>query len=290
MLGGQEAPPPASSRCASPTSLPPNILTLVLSLSFFGAIYLATFLACAWGMAVLDLPRLQQWAALVAAVAATLASIQLSEHGRWRLGLAAPPLTAARELLLGAAVAVVIIGGCDLLIVASTDLRHVRGGGFPWPELLAVYLPAAFHEELLFRGYAYQKIRTFYRAGAIVFTSLVFAALHGGNSGVSALALVNLALAGVLLAFAYEVFERLWLPIGLHTAWNLVSGPVIGYNVSGYVSQRTVLVTRGYGPVWLTGGKFGIEGSVWMAVVEIVAIVLLARWRRNAECRMQRAE
>jgi membrane protease YdiL (CAAX protease family) len=229
-----------------------------------------------------------QWDALVAVVVATGTTVVLHERGRWRLGLAAPPAVAARELLVGAAFAVVLIGACDVLIMASTDLRHIAGGGFPWLELIVVYAPAAVHEELLFRGYPYQKVRSVNRSAAIIFTATVFAALHGGNAGFSPLAVVNLVLAGVLLALAYEVYQRLWLPIGIHLVWNLLSGPILGYNVSGYISRRTVLEVRGGGAEWLTGGRFGIEASVWMVVVEGLAIALLARW--NAEGRRQRAE
>ncbi|MEK6371907.1 MAG: CPBP family intramembrane glutamic endopeptidase [Acidobacteriota bacterium] len=255
-----------------------------MPLSLFGSVYLATFLACAWITAALHLP-LHQWDALLAVIVATAVSIAVSERGRWRLGLAAPPWTAARELLLGIGFAIVLIASCDLLIIATTDLRHVPGGGFPWAELLVVYLPAAFHEELLFRGYPYQKVRSVSRPAAIVFTSLVFALLHAGNAGISPMAIINLVLAGVLLALAYEVFGRLWLPIGIHAAWNILSGPILGYNVSGYVSRTTVMETRGHGAEWLTGGHFGIEASVWMVVVEGMAIAVLnimARRQRYA--------
>lgn len=258
------------------------MLPLLVPLSFFGAVYLATFLVSAWITASLRLP-LHQWDALVAVIVATRVSIAVSDGGRWNLGLAAPPLTAVRELLLGAGFAVVVILLCDVLIMASTDLRHLRGHGFPWGELIVVYLPAALHEELLFRGYPYQKVRTVGRTTAILFTTIVFAALHGGNAGVSPLAMVNLLLAGVLLALAYEVFGRLWFPIGLHMAWNLVSGPILGYNVSGYVSRKTVYeATWQSAPEWLTGGHFGIEASLWMVVVEIAAIAVLIRSSRQA--------
>jgi uncharacterized protein len=257
---------------------------LVVPLSFFGSVYLATFLVCAWVTSALHLP-LHQWDALFAVIVATAVTIKVSEGGRWELGLAAPPATVARELLLGIGFAVVLIALCDLLIIATTDLRHVAGGGFPWWELIVVYLPAAVHEELLFRGYPYQKVRSVSRPVAIAFTALVFALLHGGNAGVSPLAMINLVLAGVLLALAYEVFGRLWFPIGIHVAWNILSGPVLGYNVSGYVSRTTVLETRGSGAEWLTGGHFGIEASVWMVMVEglaIAALNIMARRRRYA--------
>ena len=43
-----------------------------------------------------------------------------------------------------------------------------------------------------------------------------------------------------------------------------MSGPILGHEVSGYESMATVFVERGQWPGWLTGGEFGIEGSVWM--------------------------
>lgn len=250
-----------------------------MPLSFFGSVYLATFVLCAWLTGAFGLP-LHQWDALLGVTAATAVSI-LNEKGEWRLGLAARPLVVVRDLLFGAGFAVVLIGVSDVLIMATTDLRHVRGGGFPWLEILVVYLPAAVHEELLFRGYPYQKVRSVNRSAAIIFTATVFASLHAGNDGISPLAVINLVLAGVMLALAYEVYRRLWLPIGIHLAWNILSGPVLGYNVSGYVSQRTVLEVRGGGPELLTGGRFGIEASVWMVVVEIAAIAVLARSSRR---------
>lgn len=253
-----------------------------MPLSFFGTVYLATFLIAAW----LTTPLLYQWDGLIAVSVATAATIMVSEGGRWRIGLAAPPLTAARELFLGAGVAVVLIGVSDVLIMASTDLRHVLGSGFPWSELLVVYLPAVFHEELLFRGYPYQKVRSFNRSGAIVFTASVFASAHGRNAGASPLAMVNLVLAGIMLALAYEVCQRLWLPIGIHAAWNLLSGPVLGYNVSGYISRRSVLEIQGGGPEWLTGGRFGIEASVWMVVVETAGIFVLNMMARRRRYRV----
>jgi hypothetical protein len=93
---------------------------------------------------------------------------------------------------------------------------------------------------------------------------------------VSWLGLTNVFLGGVLLGLAYEKYGRLWFPIGLHFAWNVMSGPVLGHEVSGYESMTTVFVERGQGAAWLTGGDFGIEGSIWMTLTELTAIAFLA--------------
>jgi len=261
-------PEPAAKRLA---------LETVASLTLFVSVYVAVFLAISLAGSALGFPY-PQWAALLAAVAATAFAIRAMEHGRWRLGFFVPPRTAAIDFILGVGFAALLIAIADVLIVATSSLRHARGSGFPGLELMTVFMPAAFHEELVFRGYVFQKMRVWNRSAAIAISSTVFAAMHAGNHGITAVAICNLVLAGVLLALAYEQFERLWFPIGIHLAWNLLSGPLLGYGVSGYAARATLFRTAGSGPWWITGGTFGIEGSAWMALVELGGIFLL--WRR----------
>jgi membrane protease YdiL (CAAX protease family) len=233
-------------------------------------LYVATLIALVW----FRFPYVQ-WSGLIAVSVATAGTVAMLERGRWALGLFVPPLLAARELVFGTAFGVVLVGLCAALVALSTDVWHERGAGFPWLELWGVYVPAAVHEELLFRGYAFQKLHRWNRAVGLLLFALVFAALHAGNVAVSYLGLLNIFLGGILLGLAYERYGRLWFPIGLHLAWNLMSGPILGHEVSGYDSELTVFLERGTGPAWLTGGEFGIEGSVWMTVTEVAGIILL---------------
>lgn len=257
----------------------PDFAQLLAALSLFVALYLATFLSARYLTAVAGV-YFNQWVMLLSVCVATIGTVAVMEGGVWPLGLFVAPRLAARELLLGCGAAVLLIAAADGLVLLTTKLRHVTGNGFPWLELVAVYLPAVFHEELLFRGYPLQKLWRTNRGGAVLFMSLVFAALHGSNNAVSWLAMTNLFLAGILLALAYARYERLWFPIGIHMAWNLLSGPILGYNVSGFVSSASVLRTVGPGTPWLTGGLFGIEGSIWIAIVELAGIAVLSPWRR----------
>jgi uncharacterized protein len=210
--------------------------------------------------------------ALTAVVIATFVTIRILEPEGWPIGLFVSPARAMREMLLGIGFAVLLIGTCDVLLMLFAHARHARRDGLPWLELAVVFLPAAFHEELAFRGYLFQKLRSWNRGAAFAFSSLLFALLHLGNSSITTLALANIALAGILLALAWERYERLWFPIGIHLAWNILSGPVLGYPVSGYAPRSTLFDTTSRGAAWITGGSFGIEGSVFIAVVEIAAI------------------
>jgi CAAX protease family protein len=231
---------------------------------------------------------LLQWVALCSVAVATAATVAIWEGGKWRLGLFVPPREAVTELLLGVAGAAVLIGAADLLVLATTPLHHGRGSGLPWPELGTVFLPAVLHEELLFRGYVFQKLWIWHRRFAIVSVSGLFAALHLWNDDITVLAITNVFLGGILLSLAYERYRRLWFPIGLHLMWNLMSGAILGYEVSGYSPSHSVFTVVGTGPALLTGGAFGIEGSIWMTVAEGVAIVILLRM--NVERRMQNEE
>ncbi|HEU4522345.1 MAG TPA: type II CAAX endopeptidase family protein [Thermoanaerobaculia bacterium] len=252
---------------------------ILAPLVVFGATYFAVILAIAPRI------RLFQWVALLAAVAATVVSVFLWDRGRWRLGLFVHPRLALREAALGMLFAAAILSTAGLLIVATTGLSHTFRGSFPGLEILAVFLPAVFHEELLFRGYPFQRLWRWKPWPAIIGVSIVFAALHAGNAAASLMGLTNVFLGGVLLSLAYIRYERLWFPTGLHFGWNLMAGPVLGYEVSGYTPAASLLGLEGNGPELLTGGGFGIEGSVWMTVVELVAIVALYR-----RIRRQKAE
>ena len=81
--------------------------------------------------------------------------------------------------------------------------------------------------------------------------------------------MANLFFAGILLALAYARYERLWFRSGSISAGTCSPGPILGYNVSGYESSESVLRTVGRGSPWLTGGYFGIEGSVWIVIGEL---------------------
>jgi membrane protease YdiL (CAAX protease family) len=252
---------------------------VVAPLVLFVSFYVATLNA----LALARFPFLQ-WMGLIAVSVATAATIAILERGKWPLGLFVSPRLAIPEFIRGCISGALLIGSCALLIVVTSGVHHDRGNGFPWRELFVVFAPAAVHEELLFRGYAFQKLHRRNRVFGLTFTALVFAALHLMNPSVSWLGLANIFLGGILLGLAYEQYERLWFPIGLHLAWNVTSGPILGHEVSGYQTMVTLFVEREpHGPSWLTGGDFGIEGSVWMTLTEVAGIVLLAiRSRRRA--------
>jgi membrane protease YdiL (CAAX protease family) len=239
----------------------------------FVCFYVATLILLQW----LRFPFVQ-WTGLICVTIATIAIVLVWERGKWPLGLFVSPRLAVPELGKGMLWGAALISLCALLVVLSTPLHHERGNGFPWLELITIFIPAAVHEELLFRGYGFQKLHRWNRLFALLFVATIFAMLHAGNESVTNLGLVNIFLGGLLLGLAYERYGRLWFPIGLHLAWNLMSGPILGHEVSGYEALQTIFIEVGEGPDLLTGGEFGVEGSIWMTLVELCGIALL--WPR----------
>ena len=244
---------------------------------FFVCAYIATLLVAGRLERSLGFD-LQQWTALFAVSVATLFTVALCEGRSWNIGLTAAWGSWLSDLAAGALASALLILSADNLVAIMATLHRWNGRGFPWVELVTLFLPAAVHEELLFRGYAYQKLRRWNRGAAVATTSIFFGLLHGGNDGVTALGMLNISVAGILFCLAYEWRRRLWFPISLHFFWNVISGPVLGYAVSGFAEDRSLFITRVEGEPWASGGRFGVEGSLAVTAVEILAIA--AVWMR----------
>src|SRR5436305_5906205 len=115
---------------------PSRVFEMFGPIILFLSVYVATFLTLAYGEATVGLPY-PQWAALLAAIAATAFTVRVAEGGRWRVGLLVAPKIAAIDLLLGVAFASALVLVGDALVLSSSDLRHVRGAGLSGFELVA---------------------------------------------------------------------------------------------------------------------------------------------------------
>jgi len=148
-------------------------------------------------------------------------------------------------------------------------------------KLMVVFLGGSIFEELLFRGYAFQRaIRGIGVWPAIVVFGLLFCVAHvPGNLEVGpallTVAMANLFANSVLQSLLYLRTGSLALPIGLHFGWNLLQHS-LGFGVSGITSsQGWFQVHLGQQPTWLSGGEFGLEASVFGLVLQGALIALL---------------
>ncbi|MCA5892493.1 CPBP family intramembrane metalloprotease [Isoptericola sp. NEAU-Y5] len=201
---------------------------------------------------------------------------------------------AVPEAALGAAVGVGFVA-------ASASVVSVLGGySFTWADvdvlavagpLLAVACGAAVTEELMFRGFGVQALERLLGSWvALAVTASFFGLAHLLNPGATLWSTLAIAIeAGGLLGAAFLWRRNLWFVIGLHFAWNSTVG-LLGLPVSGHTAPG-LLTADVTGPSLLTGGAFGIEGSlvtVTISALLAVPMLLLAR-RRGTLVRTRRS-
>lgn len=137
-------------------------------------------------------------------------------------------------------------------------------------------------EELLCRGYLYQKLRQNYRhpAVAIFGNSLLFALLHLTNEGVTVLSIINIFAIGTFCSLLVYYLDSLWCAFAIHAAWNFTQNILFGLPNSGIVMPYSVFkldaATARDSFAYNVG--FGIEGTLFADIILIIACLLLFFW------------
>jgi membrane protease YdiL (CAAX protease family) len=159
---------------------------------------------------------------------------------------------------------------------------HLDAGNFSgWLKAVAVFaavfFPAAFAEELAFRGVPLVVLsRAAGRRYALLVLSLLFSLAHLFNPGVTPLAMVNIVVAGVFLGLVFLSSGGLWASTGAHFGWNVTLSS-LGAAVSGFPVPLPALSYVPGHPVWLTGGPFGPEGGVVATLCLVLGCLLAGR-------------
>lgn len=231
--------------------------------------------------------QLQLWLAFLVVLLLSWGFLRLEERPLGSIGLRMG-LRWGWQCLAG------VVGGCLLmvgiaLVVLGLDGFHwerAAGGGLVSGAWL--FLAVGLREELLFRGYAFQRL---VEGGgdwsALGLAALYFAFAHWGNPGMTGAvrywASLNIGLVGVLLGLCYLRTRSLALPIGLHLGWNWTQGSLLGFGVSGIHPGSPLEPVFHDRPLWLTGGPFGLEASLPCALVCGLAIAGMLLWRPGRE-------
>jgi len=161
-------------------------------------------------------------------------------------------------------------------LMMAFGLYRIVGFGAPWKEVLDaffMFLVVAVGEEIAFRGVLFRWIDEKWGfAWALVASALVFGLVHITNTNGTLWSSIAIAVeAGLLLGAAYKWAGTLWLPIGIHWAWNFSQGNLFGFAVSGGDAGVSLLHPEIAGPELLTGGAFGAEASIIAVIVGIAA-------------------
>lgn len=202
-------------------------------------------------------------------------ALKLSPRVPWRRQFLTGMMLGIVPVVLAVA-AIAIVGDLHLRIHLSPHSLAAAGA------VLFVLVIGALAEELMFRGYPFQRlVEAIGPTASVIILSLLFGATHLLNPYVSRWAVMNTALVGVLLSLAYLRTGSLWMPWGFHFAWNATLGLVFGLPVSGLTEFSTIIHSHADGPLWLTGASYGIEASATGAVVVLIGIALLLALTRH---------
>ena len=153
---------------------------------------------------------------------------------------------------------------------------------------LSLFLLVGVVEEVIFRGILFRLIADKWNiAVGLTTSSLLFGLAHLGNPGATLWAALAIALAsGWLFGMAYAYHQTIWVPVGMHWAWNYLEGGVFGCSVSGTpLDYRPLITPKISGTDLLSGGAFEPEASIICVAIgigiSIVYTVLYIKKRKR---------
>ena len=141
-----------------------------------------------------------------------------------------------------------------------------------------VFLAVGLFEEFQFRGYAQFTLSTglrFWPAAAII--SAAFGLVHLFNPGERIVGAVSVFVVAMFFCLTLRRTGNLWFAVGMHAAFDWGESFLYSVPDSGLIAPGHLLNSSFRGPVWLTGGTIGPEGSVMAFVVVGLAAVIFAR-------------
>ena len=195
------------------------------------------------------------------------------------------------EMLIGLAFALAFIGGLFTILWLMGAITVTGFVGFkPGVFIVSMMLfMAAFDEELIFRGYILNNMMdaTNNRWIALAGSSVLFALLHAGNPSIWStwVPMTELFAAGFILGISYTFTKNLWFPTFFHFGWNFFQG-LLGFEISGLNVDSWKMISHensGNVPDIVSGGSFGIEGSVITLSCTIICTYLIFKYYNDKE-------
>jgi len=140
---------------------------------------------------------------------------------------------------------------------------------------LFLFAIVAINEEVMTRGYMLNNLMSSHNKYlSLAIVAAIFSVLHLFNAHTSVFSTINIFLAGFVLGIYYIHQKNLWFPIGMHFTWNFFQGSVYGIAVSG-TEPHGIITSEVSGSELLTGGEFGLEGSLIGTFLIIIAMIII---------------
>jgi len=180
-----------------------------------------------------------------------------------------------------------------ILIITRAGWYHLTGvlsqqDILPLIVALIAAIGAPINEEIFFRGTLFRHLER-YRGSwfALLVSSFLFGFGHSWRPYATWHSSLFLSIeVGILLAATYILTRSLWIPMGMHFAWNVCEELLYGLPDSGTPAHVSVLHATISGPDLFTGGQFGPEASIIIfticLIIDILILMLVLRQRRKA--------
>lgn len=197
------------------------------------------------------------------------------------MGLGFTRKHAFRDFLIGWGLGGAMLTLCVLImmvlgVVTISDFQFSSEQFLQFFILILAWSVQGTTEEILTRGWMLPSIANKNNIPvAILVSSLFFTAIHIGNNGISILPLIDLLLFAILACLLMLKTGNIWVISGWHAAWNCFQGNVFNFPVSGTETGQGFIQVYTQGPEWLSGGQFGVEGSIVSVLVQLLIICWL---------------
>ncbi|WP_158259801.1 CPBP family intramembrane glutamic endopeptidase [Phyllobacterium phragmitis] len=168
------------------------------------------------------------------------------------------------------------LGAIALFLPQALGLLDIKSATLTYPEMAATVLAwliaqvfNATKEEFIFRGYILRRLAaTFNVHAAVIVSSLVFGAGHIAQYHFAGF--VFAATAGIIFGYLYIFYRNIWIPIGFHGVWDIMSHTVLG---------RFFDVQAGPLAVWF-GGTAGSAQIAFLVGLNVIFLICFFIWKR----------
>lgn len=176
-----------------------------------------------------------------------------------------------------------------LFLIRITHSIYVKiNKNISWKMILILligFFIQSLTEEVLFRGYIQNHIAIYKGIPfAIIMQALIFSGVHILNAGNSILVFLNLFLIAIFLGLAYSSTNYICFSTGIHFIWNFLLAIVIKGKINDNMNSIPILYLDIMDNILsdsflflnkeiLTGGDFGIEGSIFTTIVFTILII-----------------
>jgi len=177
---------------------------------------------------------------------------------------------------------------CILCAVLNKDIFLYYSGANVFALLgifIAVFIQSSA-EELLCRGFLYQRLRRGYKhpAVAIIGNSVLFAFLHIFNPGVKPIAIISIVVVGILYSLLVYYCDSIWMPMAAHAGWNYTQSIIFGLPNSGLVSLFSIfkMDAASAKDSFAYSTSFGVEATILAVGLNILCcIIVIYLGRKN---------